>query len=152
MEKPETIAKNTNEVLVWIETIVKYSFHNPESVNGPFGNYELSLFSNKTAYGEMEIDAVWELGTKTKLSLKGTYSYAENNVIINVLGHGTETITVFENGKLKTISRQVELSIEITIFTNYLTGGVNFGDVLPGTFGKELPAKCTYLEKRYPFT
>ncbi len=147
----KTLGIKPNEEVVWIETNAKYSFHNPESVNGPFGHFDLNIFSNKSVYGEMEIDTVWALGTKAYLTLKGSYTMVDYNMMIDADGYGTEISPVFKDGKPINECRQVEIAIEITLFMNLMNGNINLHGYMPETFGNGLPAKCVYLDKKYPY-
>lgn len=73
-------------------TVKCFSFYNPESINGPFGTFQLWIESTDVA-GRMTIQVLFGLGATTTLNLTGTRAGTdpivctmEGEGVVNALG------------------------------------------------------------------
>ncbi|MFC5045589.1 hypothetical protein ACFSTE_18730 [Aquimarina hainanensis] len=136
----DSIAKAIHSNPAFVEIEAGYSFYNPSSVNGPFGKFDLQIFSDNTVSGTMDIQTIWGLGTTTKLQLSGTYKEKANQHYFKLIGKGYESANL---GKKK---HYVEMEVSIEIEANWEKGKVAFGVSLPEVFGG-LPAKMVYFRQ-----
>lgn len=79
-------------------TVKCFSFYNPESINGPFGTFQLWIQSSDVA-GRMTSQVLFGLGATTMLNLTGTRSGTDPIVctlsgegILVALGQGTVAV------------------------------------------------------------
>jgi hypothetical protein len=71
----------------------KYSFYNPESINGPFGGLEVALVAeaaDQEAYGSVTIQTLFGLGSETKLQYSGkaTFDGSTGYATVRAMGRG----------------------------------------------------------------
>ena len=67
-------------------TVKCFSFYNPESINGPFGTFQLWIQSNDVA-GRMTSQVLFGFGATTTLNLTGTRSDSDP-IVCTLTGEG----------------------------------------------------------------
>ena len=98
---------NTSEIGV----TAQYAFHNPDSVNGPFGTMDLTISADGDASGTVQINTLFGLGSVTNLTFTGTADFngSTGYTTIDTVGHGT--IIVRPNPP-RHISAAIAISLE----------------------------------------
>ena len=67
-------------------TVKCFSFYNPESINGPFGTFQLWIEDTDVA-GRMTVQVLFGFGATTTLNLSGTRS-GTNPIVCTMRGDG----------------------------------------------------------------
>ena len=96
-----------------------FAFHNPDSINGPFGTFNLTIAGDK-AFGTVNINTLFEIGAKCNLAYTGTATADGSTGYINVVAAGTGTI---ESG-LDTDKRAFTSEIKIALAPDRSTGTI----------------------------
>ena len=91
-----------------------FSFHNPLSINGPFGSFQLWIGTTDVA-GQMTMQTIFGMGTTTLLNLSGTLS-GTNPIVCTFQSEG---ITHYNQNNL---TLAVEGPITISFSSDWSTG------------------------------
>ena len=91
-----------------------FSFHNPMSINGPFGTFQLWIGTTDVA-GQMTMQTIFGMGTTTLLNLSGTMS-GTDPIVCKLQSEG---ITHYNQSNL-TVA--VEGPITISFSSDWSTG------------------------------
>jgi hypothetical protein len=105
-------------------TVKCFSFQNPESINGPFGTFQLWIDGAEVG-GQMTITTLFGLGSTTLLNLTGTIS-GTNPIVCALEGEGV----FFSPGQLPLA---VDEPVSISFASDFSTGQLSFStDPFPG--------------------
>ena len=107
-------------------TVKCFSFYNPDSINGPFGTFQLWIESSNVA-GRMTIQVLFGLGATTTLNLTGTLA-GTNPIVCTLQGEGF--IMSFGEPTLS-----VSQGISLSFASDWSTGQLTFSDDGGGTGG-----------------
>lgn len=116
-----------------IQIIAEYAFHNPYSINGPFGTLKLTL-SEKNAIGEIKISTLWGMGSTTVLNFTSITNFNPSTGYTTINAEAKGIISIFPNPP-KSINAQVNISLnpglkegELSVegfFTNFTIKATN---------------------------
>ncbi|MBL4605647.1 MAG: hypothetical protein JKY02_08325 [Flavobacteriaceae bacterium] len=113
----------------------EYTFYTPGSINAASGNFSLLISTNSdgstTASGEMNIQTLWGLTTKTTLHYQGKADFNSSTGYTTVKGEG-HGVMIYDFNKKRTIKASILI---------ILKPGLKNGKLTVEGFGQEMP--CT---------
>jgi hypothetical protein len=96
-----------------IQMKARYSFQNPNSINGPFGTLDVVLINEggvQTAFGTVNIQTLFEMGSETHLVYAAPSHFNPSTGYTTVSAEGKGTITIWPN-QAKAISAEINISL-----------------------------------------
>lgn len=113
-------------------TVKCFSFTNPESINGPFGSFQLWI-DGSNVQGQMTIRTLFGLGSTTRLNLTGTLS-GTSPIVCTLQGQGVSETPAPEQS-----ASSVDVGLQVSFAADWSTGQLTLS-------GLEFPvqaADCT---------
>lgn len=96
-----------------IEMKARYSFQNPNSINGPFGTLDVTLINEagvQAAFGTVTINTLFGMGSETHLVYAAPSHFNPSTGYTNVSAEGKGTITIWPN-PAKAISAEIDYAL-----------------------------------------
>lgn len=118
-----------------LELQADYTFHNPASINGPFGTFMLVLGDSETASGTMQINTLFGLGTVTNLTYQGKATSNGSTGYTTIQAKGSGYMVIRPNQR-----RHVNVDIEMSLKPGFQEGTVNVSG-----FFTDLPCQATAI-------
>lgn len=126
-KKTEPISKsiNSNSDLAKLTTTdividCKYSFSNPDSINGPFGTVDIIISDSGMASGVLNIQTLFGMGSFTILHFANRLRYNGSTGYSSIQAQGTGTIVVRPNP-----ARHITEEISISLAPDYENGTIS---------------------------
>ncbi len=117
----------------------EYTFYTPSSINAASGNFTLLLSDNPdgstAASGEMNIQTLWGLTTKTTLHYLGIVDFNGSTGYTTVKGEG-QGIMIYDFNKKRSIKAAILITLE---------PGLKKGKLTVEGFGQDMPCTATHV-------